>query len=83
MSRPALVLALAVTLLALGCPPVGIAPPEPPPQPSSAPPTATVAWRMSKSGLGRQKGQALAAAGPSTSTAALRVHAPERRFNPR
>jgi hypothetical protein len=48
MNRPAAALALAVTLLALGCPTVE----TPPPQTPQKPPPEKVAWRMSKNGLG-------------------------------
>ncbi|APR85542.1 Hypothetical protein A7982_10891 [Minicystis rosea] len=48
MARPAVVLALFVAVIALGCPEVQ----APPVTPSTPPPVEPVVWRMSKSGLG-------------------------------
>jgi uncharacterized protein YfaS (alpha-2-macroglobulin family) len=56
MHRPALLLAVAVAALALGCPEVP-APPQPPPAPP-APSATAVAWHKSKNGLGFRLGDA-------------------------
>lgn len=53
MSRPALLLALFVASIALGCPEV-----QPPPATPQASAPAPVVWRMSKSGLGFRLGDA-------------------------